>query len=244
MLRAIGYDDDFARVTGRTEPIVLRIEAVPGWQSVRLDPRAGTVTLGRGVELDLGSTGKALASDLAVEAASRALGPEVGLLVSLGGDIATAGPAPAGGWRILVAEDSATPIDAPGEVLVIVAGAVATSSTTVRRWLRGEVVLHHIVDPRTARPADGPWRTATVVADTCVDANIAATAAIILGVEAPGWLEASGLPARLVSIDGDVWRTGWPEPAAESTDAAASSDRKAPDPTLPPAVHQREVPPP
>jgi thiamine biosynthesis lipoprotein len=72
-------------------------------------------------------------------------------------------------------------------------------------------VLHHIVDPRTWRPADGPWQTVSVAAATCADANAAATAAVVAGRPAAGWLPAAGLPARLVSRDGDVQCVGrWP----------------------------------
>jgi thiamine biosynthesis lipoprotein len=92
---------------------------------------------------------------------------------------------------------------------------VATSSTTVRRWRRGGDTLHHLIDPRTGLPADGPWRTATASAATCVDANIASTAAIVLGAGAEAWLEAAGVPARLVDQAGAVTRVGgWPEAAA------------------------------
>ena len=137
-----------------------------------------------------------------------------GVLVSLGGDIAVAGTPPDGDWRVLVAEDSEAPADGPGEVVAIRTGAIATSSTTVRRWRRGDRALHHLIDPRTGAPVESPWRTASVVAATCVDANTAATAAIVLGDAALDWLGSTGLVARLVSTDGEVVRVGgWPEPA-------------------------------
>jgi thiamine biosynthesis lipoprotein len=83
--------------------------------------------------------------------------------------------------------------------------------------MRGGRALHHVVDPSTGWPADTVWRTATAAAPTCVDANVATTAAIVLGAEAPQWLEARGLPARLVADDGSVVVLGgWPaDPAAE-----------------------------
>jgi thiamine biosynthesis lipoprotein len=216
-MRAIGYDADFDHVRNPAGPIELRLEPIPGWQSVDFSAARSEVRLRRGVELDLGSTGKALASDLATAAALAAIrtgrGPDRGgALVSLGGDIAVGGTAPAGGWRILIAEDSETPADAAGEVVAIQTGAIATSSTTVRRWQRGERTLHHLIDPRTGGPVDSPWRTASVVAATCVDANTAATAAIVMGARAIAWLEAARLPARLVALDGTVTRlNGWPE---------------------------------
>ncbi len=84
----------------------------------------------------------------------------------------------------------------------------------MRRWVRDGVEQHHIIDPRTGAPARTPWRLATVVADTCVDANIASTAAIIRGVRAGPWLVERALPARLVANDVSVVRVGrWPQPA-------------------------------
>jgi thiamine biosynthesis lipoprotein len=118
-----------------------------------------------------------------------------------------------GGWVIQVSPDSNDPVDADAERVAVQGGAVASSSTRIRRWRRGDVELHHIIDPRTGYPAETPWQLATVVADTCVDANIAATAAIIRGSEAIAWLGGLGLPARLVSTDGQVVRAGgWPSP--------------------------------
>ena len=218
-LRAIGYDADFdslaAAPAGRA--IELRLVPVPGWEAVVLDPTRGTVRLRHGVQLDLGSTGKGLAADLAAAAALDAAGTDSGVLVSLGGDIATAGRAPGGGWRIRLADDSrADPetADDPGRTVTIASGAIATSSITVRRWRAADgVTIHHIVDPRTGLPADTPWRTVTVAAATAEEANGASTAAIVLGSGARAWLERTGLPARLVAGDGAVaWVNGWPMP--------------------------------
>jgi thiamine biosynthesis lipoprotein len=130
------------------------------------------------------------------------------VLVNLGGDIALAGPAPAGGWAVRVADDHRAPPEAPGQVLALDSGALATSSTTVRRWGEG---AHHIIDPRSGLPACSPWRTVSVAAATCVDANTASTAAVVLGDDAPAWLEANGLPARLVDDAGEARAVaGWP----------------------------------
>ncbi len=218
-MRAIGYDRDFAALADRTGPIDLRLEPIPGWETVDVSRPRREVRLRPGVELDLGSTGKALAADLAAAAAlATADGDPAtrpGVLVSLGGDIAMVGAAPDGGWRILIAENSETPPDGEGETIALDGGALATSSTTVRRWRRGTVSLHHLVDPRTGGPADSPWRTVTVAAPTCIDANTAATAAIVLGVDGLAWLNTVDHPARLVSVDGEIVRiNGWPSPIA------------------------------
>jgi FAD:protein FMN transferase len=213
-VKAAGYSVDFAAMSPDLEPFSVRVAPVPGWQRIRFSAATRLLTLPAGVELDLGSTAKALAADMAAAEALDAMG-EGGVLVNLGGDIAVAGDAPVEGWHIQFADDSHAPIAPDRETICIRSGGVATSSTTVRRWTRGGVEMHHIIDPRSGAPAAGPWRTVTVFAGDCLDANIAATAAIVLGYDALGWLDAVGLPARLVDSGGSVRRTaGWPRPTA------------------------------
>ena len=205
-----GYDTDFSSVAPNGAALRLVAKRVPGWQAIHFNAAARTVLIPRGVVIDLGATGKALAADLAAAAAARATGG--GVLVSLGGDISVAGEPPPGGWLVQVSEDSAAPIEEGEETVGITAGGIATSGTTVRRWTRGGVVLHHIIDPATGLPVDSPWRTATVAAASCVDANIASTAAIVMGDDAVAWLKIRGLAARLVDREGRVRRVGgWPE---------------------------------
>ena len=206
---AIGYDTDFARVARRGGPLRLHVVPVPGWRRVHVDERAGTLRVPAGVALDLGAVAKGLAADRAAAAAHRAAGR--GVLVSLGGDVAVAGDAPEGGWAVRVGDDSEAPPDAPGQTITIRDGGLATSSTAVRRWRRGDGEFHHIVDPRTSLPARGGLRTVSVCAATCCDANAVATAAIVRGVSALAWLEGLGLPARAVEDDGTVHHlAGWP----------------------------------
>jgi thiamine biosynthesis lipoprotein len=158
------------------------------------------------------------AARAALEAARRG-----GVLVNLGGDIAVAGTAPEGGWRIAVAEDARLDPSTVDEGILLRSGALATSSTTVRRWTRAGIERHHIVDPVTGAPAGGPWRTASVVAADCVAANAAATAAIVKGEDAETWLAPLGLPVRLVRHDGSVVRLGgWPTASGETTTGIAA----------------------
>jgi thiamine biosynthesis lipoprotein len=211
-MSALGYDRDFALLPDAGPPVRLTVRAVPGWRQVGLDEQSGVLTLPLGVNLDLGATAKAWAADRSAARLAGALG--CGVLVGLGGDIAVAGPPPEGGWRIRVQDATGRPEDppeGPAAVVAIQGGGLATSSTTARRWRRGGDVLHHILDPRTGLPAPVYWRTVSVAAATCVDANTASTAAIIRGPQALDWLSNLGLPARLVDTAGNV-RTvgGWP----------------------------------
>ncbi len=200
-LRLAGYDATFSVVRGRDGRLV-RPSFVrdPNWRTVELDETRRTVRAPKGVELDLGATAKALAADRAADRAHAATG--TGVLISLGGDIAVAGTAPET-WlvgsdrrRQRLSARHRRPSRSASRV-----GGLATSGTTVRRWASGARRLHHIVDPRTGRPASACWRSATVAAESCVDANTASTAAIVLGERAPEWLDELQLPARLLRYD-------------------------------------------
>jgi len=186
-----------------------------GWKLIETRQDPPGVRLPAGVRLDLGATAKALAADRAAAAVHEATG--TGVLVSLGGDIATAGPPYEGGWAIHVTDDHRAGPDAPGQTIAISGGGVATSSTTVRRWLQGDRVMHHILDPTTGQPVRPVWRTATVAASSCVDANIASTAAVVQGRSALAWLSELKLPSRLVGVAGDVHLlAGWPQDRSSS----------------------------
>jgi thiamine biosynthesis lipoprotein len=201
-LCGLGYDRDFAALTGRRVAPAVRIYPTPDWRAVRLRDRELTVP--HGVLLDLGATAKAVAADRAAALVALRLG--TGVLVALGGDIATAGPAPDGGWRVLVQD---RPGDPRCTVCLPAGAALATSSTTGRTWGRPGELLHHILDPRTGRPAPTVWRTVSVAAYSCLLANTLSTAAIVRGHEAPALLD--GVPSRLVTADLDVLRLGgWP----------------------------------
>jgi FAD:protein FMN transferase len=221
-LIALGYDRDFelgldgrgVRAAGvksgaAASKRAIAFTSIAGWRTIRVDFEAGTVGLGQGVSLDLGATAKALAADHAAAAAADAGG--CGVLVSIGGDIATAGPVPPEAWRVRVTDDHRAGVEAPGQWITIRSGGLATSSTTVRRWRSGGATVHHLLDPSSRLPVSSRWRTASVAAATCLDANIASTAAVVRGERAPAWLESLGLPSRLVSDSGLARHVaGWP----------------------------------
>jgi FAD:protein FMN transferase len=211
-LTGLGYDRDFAdvRAAGDAPPrLTGAVGPVPGWRSVHLDRDARQAWLGRGAQLDLGATAKAWASDRCAEQLTEKL--DCGVLVSIGGDVAVAGPPPEDGWQVRVTDDHAAPAWAPGQTVTINSGGLATSSITVRAWTVGGRQVHHIIDPSTGEPARSCWRTVSVAAGSCTDANTASTAAIVRGPAALDWLGELGLPARLVRPDGTVETTaGWP----------------------------------
>ena len=208
-VRALGYDRDFALIAPDHEAHVAPAGPAPGWWRVLLDQHRREVVLPRGIELDLGATAKALAADRAAAAVAQRTG--CGVLVSLGGDISVAGPATENGWLIAIGDDHERAEAEPDTMVTIGSGGLATSGTTRRTWRRGGRTVHHIVDPRTGDIPDPVWRTVSVAAGSCVDANTASTAAILLGADAPGWLAERDLSARLVGTDDQVVTVaGWP----------------------------------
>jgi thiamine biosynthesis lipoprotein len=202
----LGYDRTFASVAHRSaSPVSLVDPPRQAWRDIRIS--GDSVSVPRNVQIDLGATAKAWAADTAAKRIAATTG--AGVLVNLGGDIAVAGPAPSAGWNVRVTADHR--VDEGGQVVCMESGGLATSSVTVRTWRRADRVLHHVLDPATGMPARRIWRYATVSASSCVAANTASTAALVLGDRAPNWLAARGLPARLVSTGGAVTTVAeWP----------------------------------
>ena len=242
---ASGYDADLGVVRAR-EGYRLPASPVkgPGWKRV-VRGGGGRISTPRGTVLDFGATAKAHAADTIAGLLATSL--PGGFLVNLGGDIATAGPAPEGGWRVGVeAADGAV-----RQVVAITGQGIATSSTQLRRWRTDAGTVHHIVDPRTGstapsvwamvtcvaanaleantastaavvlgEAAPAVWATVTCVAANALEANTASTAAVVLGEAAPAWLTANGVAARLERPDGTTVLTpGWPQPLDGRTQA-------------------------
>lgn len=204
----LGYDRDIRLLTDDRTSVVTVVRRPTGWRSLRLEDTR--VWMPPGTQLDLGATAKAVAADRCARAVAQRL--DTGVLVSLGGDIATAGRGPEGGWQVTVQDLSS---DVPQQISLFDGAAIATSSTARRTWRRDGQVVHHLIDPTTARPATGRWRSVTVVAPDCARANTVATAALVKGDGAVAWLRYAALPARLVSHDGDVATLNhWPREVA------------------------------
>jgi FAD:protein FMN transferase len=211
-LAGLGYDRDYpevAEAARRGDGIRVVGRPAPGWQRVEVDTGRRVVSVPADIRLDLGATAKAWAADRCAQVVAEQLG--IGVLVSLGGDIATAGPAPRTGWRVLVR-------DQPGDPAALVTlpsgAALATSSTRSRQWRREGRELHHILDPATCLPVAPVWRSVTVAADSCVEANTWSTAAVVQGHGAAGLLAGRRLAARLLGEDGTLVHVGdWPAAA-------------------------------
>jgi FAD:protein FMN transferase len=209
-IAALGYDADLAEVQSRPPTPPQALGPVAGYQHVQLDQRHRTVRIPRGVRLDLGSSAKALAADRGAALIAARIG--TGTLVSLGGDVAVAGPPPAGGWAIGISRESSTPAEGVDQVVAIAQGGLASSATSVRSWRAGDRDVHHIVDPRTGDCVEPHWALVSATGSTCVEANLVTTASLVWGARAPDQLARFGQSVRLVRADGKVfYLNGWPQ---------------------------------
>jgi thiamine biosynthesis lipoprotein len=179
-LEAAGYVSDFAEL--ESNPAPAGPTSTGAWDSLRV--RGRFVWAPPGVRLDLNGVVKALA----VEDALALLAGNG--FVSAGGDLAARG-------EITVSVPG-------GDVVLLKSGALATSGSVKRRWLRGGELQHHLIDPRTGRPSRSPWEQVTVCGATCLAADAAAKAAYLVGAEGPAWLDRRGLPARFVDQAGRI----------------------------------------
>jgi FAD:protein FMN transferase len=197
-LRAAGYDRTWDEMeTPEAELANEEAPPVTDWRRIERNPRAHSVRLPVGTSLDLGGIGKGWAADRAAERLGR-VGPA---LVDAGGDIAVSGPANGGEpWPIGVADPRHD-----GEqvaLLKIDAGGVATSGRDYRRWRQGDTWRHHLIDPRTGRPAETDVLAATVVAPSTRLAEAAAKTVAILGSrDGLTWLESRPSLAGLAVLD-------------------------------------------
>ncbi|GAB3623923.1 hypothetical protein GCM10027418_20070 [Mariniluteicoccus endophyticus] len=176
----------------------------PGWMRIAL--RGDVLVVPAGVALDLGAHARATAADHAARRTTAELG--CGVLVNVGGHVATAGEAPDGGWQVRVRDVVADP---GCQVTLVGTGAIATASTRRTSWRTSTRAAARLADPRALVPRPPAWATVSVAAETAAEARGLAEAALVRGADAPAWLEALGVAARLVEPGGLVRVTaGWP----------------------------------
>jgi thiamine biosynthesis lipoprotein len=191
-------------VAAGTSPPTARSVPAPDYRAIRLDLAASTIALDAAQRIDLGGIGKGLAVDMAIAATDFL--PD--RCVNAGGDIAVRGePHPGEGWTIEL-EDAG---DRAPLTVTIRDAALATSTITRRRWTARDGERHHLIDPRTGRPSTSPLRTVTAVARSCVEADVAAKTALLLGEDGLDFLDRRGLHGFAVRRDGTTVGTArWP----------------------------------
>jgi thiamine biosynthesis lipoprotein len=157
--------------------------------------QGGRIDLDPEAAIDLGGIVKGWAADRVVESG-------VADVVSAGGDLRSVDPT----LVVEVADEHGTVV---ADVHVGV-GALATSSRCSRRWKVGSLDAHHIIDPRTARPAVTPIKSASVVAGTALEAEAGAKAVLLMGVDGLAWADRQSWIRRAVVIwnDGSVYANG------------------------------------
>ena len=191
-LVAAGYDRTFAELDGSAGA-----GPAPAGGDVRIVGRR--IELEPGVRLDLGGIAKGWAVDRAVAA----LAPFGPCLVNAGGDLAVGGVPGTGHWAV--------GLDTPSGPLTlgVTEGALATTGRDRRRWHAGGEERHHVIEPATGRPSATDLLTVTVAGRTAVEAEVRAKALFLAGAEAAALeAEATGVPAVLVTEDGDVRLVG------------------------------------
>lgn len=165
-----------------------------GWDKVEW--RRPHITLPPGMEIDLGGIGK----EYAVDRTALLLMAETGasVLINYGGDLYASGPRADGrGWRVGLDDPAASGTRSAGE-LEIQRGGVATSGDARRFLLKDGVRYGHILDPRTGWPVPHAPRSVTVLADTCLEAGMLATFAMLMGKEAEAFLAGQGVRHHVI----------------------------------------------
>jgi len=189
-----GYDKSFEEGLGLDE--VPSLVPFPHWS---LDGRR--LTRSPGTVIDLGGVAKGWSCDRAVERG-------LATVVSAGGDIRSDDP----GTIVSV-------VDPWGEIAVrlrLGIGALATSSTTRRRWKAGNREVCHLIDPRTMAPIETPILSASVLVGSALEAEAAAKAVLLRGEHGLAWAaETAWVDAAVVVWhDGSVYATPGIEVAA------------------------------
>jgi thiamine biosynthesis lipoprotein len=198
-----------ALADGTADPLRTRLAeprhaGSPTWRSITVDA-GGRVGIPPGTVLDIGRLGLALTADRAGARAHRVAG--CGVMVRIGRHIRVSGNPPDGGWLVRAGDEPATG-GIGQEIVLLRPGGLATAGGMAGAR-PGEAIGGRVLDGKSR--FEGRWLSVTVAAGTCADACTASVVAIKRGNEAPCWLESSGLPARLVQVDGWVHRAaGWP----------------------------------
>ncbi len=201
-LQALGYDRDFAQLARHADDTAQTDNAVPAssgsWRGIHLDARGRRIRLPEGTRLDLGGIAKGWAADVALKRSLRAF-PHA--IVNVGGDLRLRGErSPGEPWSVGIRDPRHDHLPGPAPNIAVFTfhrGGLATSGATSRWWYHGGQRQHHVLDPRTGRPAqlwtfpgDDPTEmsdagsliaTATALAPTAARAEVAAKVALLRG---------------------------------------------------------------
>lgn len=182
-----------------SEAEIERARELVGWSKV--EKKAGGIFLPvAGMSIDLGGIGKEYAVDRVLEMSAQWGVRDI--MVDFGRDIRVAGESPhRGGWRVGL-EHPDDPGRCWGGVLVR-ERAVTTSGDYLRAFELDGRRYGHIIDPRSGRPVENGCHSATVIAQSCTEAGVLSTAALVLGQK--GGL---ALISQSCLAQGCMWKNG------------------------------------
>jgi thiamine biosynthesis lipoprotein len=195
-----GYDRDFNLFANQIlSPHQFETQTVRSLASVSWDESTRSINLPEDVELDFGGIAKGWAAEQVV----RRLKHHGSALMNCGGDIYMSGPLLDGSpWEIGIHRPFDRSSGYIGMMYFRQPCGVATSATDRRRWMQGELLRHHIINPHTGQSADSDVVSATIVAATAVEAESAAKSVLIRGSEEGlPWLESDPALAGLIMLE-------------------------------------------
>jgi thiamine biosynthesis lipoprotein len=201
-IERLGYVETLRAGEGRTALRPVEPESAPAgpspearWRSLAVDEDSGCVVRPPGTRIDSGGIAKGLLADLVGER----LVDTRSYAVDCCGDIRLGGMARLP-RRIRVGSPFGGP---PLREISLREGAVATSGTSRRTWTGpGGRPAHQIIDPATGLSCATGIVQATAVAETALQAEIYAKAALLAGPDAArSWLRLGGV---IVLADGSV----------------------------------------
>ncbi len=170
-----------------SEESVKDVLRLVGWHRVAWQRPVLEMPLG--MEIDLGGIGKEYAVDRCAALAREQGGSPC--LVNFGGDLAATGrPGRRRSWKVAIEGDER---GAPDRIIDLKQGALATSGDARRFLLKNGIRYGHILDPTTGWPVPDAPRSITIAADTCVEAGMISTLAMLKGAEAENFLAAQEL---------------------------------------------------
>jgi len=213
-LLAAGYDRTFdeVRANAAERPIAVHQDELETAAAARpadlhIDASARTARVPLGTAVDVGGAAKGWTADQVAGLLVEECGV-VAACVNLGGDLRTTGTVPDPDGLIVGVAD---PFDESRHLALLRVhdAGVATSARTRRTWATDAGPMHHLIDPRTGRPARTNIAAVTVVAPSGALAEIIAKAVFLDGAgERAAWLAELDASALVVTDDGDVHIVG------------------------------------
>lgn len=162
-----------------------------GWRKVSW--KRPVLQLLPGMQIDFGGIGKEYAVDRAAQLAAARC--EASCLVNFGGDLAVTRPREDGAsWNVGI--ESTEQAGRATRTILLRSGGLATSGDSKRYVVHDGVRYGHILDARTGWPVENAIRSVTIAADTCTEAGMIATLAM---------LQREGIEAFLDGLDVQFW---------------------------------------